>query len=131
MSESDSASVASSPQYSVVIPLFNEAGCIEELHDRLWKVMTGISEEFEIIYVNDGSTDGTDTHIDRLAAADERVKVIHFSRNFGQHPAVYAGFARACGPTVITLDGDLQNPPEEIPKLLRRTDREKPSRTRI
>ncbi len=89
-----------------------------ELWDRLRAVLERSGRSFEAIFVDDGSTDDTAAAIDRLAAADPRVRALHFTRNFGQHPAVYAGFDHARGTVLITLDGDLQNPPEEIPKLL-------------
>ncbi len=105
-------------RYSVVIPLFNEEGCVEELHRRLFEVMNGLGGNFEVLYVDDGSTDGTRAILDRLESEQPAVRVIRFTRNFGQHPAVYAGYDHALGETIITLDGDLQNPPEEIPKLV-------------
>ncbi len=106
------------PHYSVVIPAFNEEGCLEQLNLRLTEVMESLGEEFEILYVNDGSRDRTPEILDELSERDPRVRVIHFTRNFGQHPAVYAGFDQLRGQVVVTLDADLQNPPEEIPKLL-------------
>lgn len=108
------------PEYSVVIPVFNEEECLQELHERLSEVMVGRGARFEVIYVNDGSTDGTRELLDGFAREDERVRVVTFARNFGQHPAVFAGFRAVRGNVVITLDADLQNPPEEIPKLLDR-----------
>lgn len=107
-----------SPKYSVVIPVFNEEGCLEELNSRVVTVMEGLGDTFEVIYVNDGSSDATPELLSGFAAADPRIRVIHFMRNFGQHPAVYAGFDHLRGDTVVTLDADLQNPPEEIPKLI-------------
>ena len=106
------------PVYSVVIPVLNEEGCIEELHRRLGAVMEDLAGDHEIIYVDDGSTDRTPSLLDGFRAADARVRIVRFTRNFGQHPAVYAGFEASRGETIITLDADLQNPPEEIPKLL-------------
>ena len=107
------------PDYSVVIPLYNERGCIDELHQRLHAVMEReVDGSYEILYVDDGSSDGTEVVLDELEATIPQVKVVRFARNFGQHPAVYAGFDQAQGNVIITLDGDLQNPPEEIPKLL-------------
>ncbi len=106
------------PLYSVVIPIYNEAPCLRELHARLAAVMDRLEGGYEVLLVDDGSRDGSAELIDSLAAADPRLRAIHFTRNFGQHPAVYAGFDHARGRIIITLDGDLQNPPEEIPKLL-------------
>lgn len=119
--ESDRSSTIGSdddPKFSVVVPVFNEEGCLDALNERLVAVMEGMGESFEVIYVNDGSSDRSQELLDGYASADRRVRVIHFMRNFGQHPAVYAGFANLRGETVFTLDADLQNPPEELPKLL-------------
>lgn len=103
---------------SVVIPLYNEAVTIEKLHERLSKVLASLGKSCEIIYVDDGSTDGTTEILQRLHSKDPKVKAILFNRNYGQHAAVVAGFERAAGEVIVTLDGDLQNPPEEIPKLV-------------
>ncbi len=109
---------SSKPRFSVVIPVFNEEECLEQLNQRMISVMDSMGESFEIIYVNDGSRDRSTDILDAFSAADERVRVIHFTRNFGQHPAVYAGFDHVRGEIIATLDADLQNPPEEIPKLV-------------
>ena len=74
------------------------------------------------IFVDDGSTDGTFAELERLHAADPRVRAVRFKRNFGQHPAMHAGLARARGEIVVTMDGDLQNVPEDIPKLVAAVD---------
>lgn len=103
---------------SVVIPLYNEAITIEKLHERLSNTLASLDQSCEIIYVDDGSTDGTTEILQRLHSKDPKVKAILFNRNYGQHAAVVAGFERAAGEVIVTLDGDLQNPPEEIPKLL-------------
>lgn len=103
---------------SVVIPLYNEATVIETLHRRLSNTLESLGNSSEVIYVDDGSTDGTRGILQQLHLQDPKVKVIVFNRNYGQHAAVLAGFERAQGEVVVTLDGDLQNPPEEIPKLL-------------
>lgn len=106
------------PYLSVVIPLYDEALTLEELHDRLFRTLESVAKPYEVIYVDDGSTDGTMERLQALHQKDPRVKVIVFNRNYGQHAAVLAGFERAAGDVIVTLDGDLQNPPEEIPKLL-------------
>lgn len=103
---------------SVVIPLYNEAMAIETLHKRLSRTLESLGNSSEVIYVDDGSTDGTKGILRQLHSQDSKVKVIVFNRNYGQHAAVLAGFEKAQGKVVVTLDGDLQNPPEEIPKLL-------------
>jgi undecaprenyl-phosphate 4-deoxy-4-formamido-L-arabinose transferase len=106
----------SAPALSVVVTLLNEQGSVEELYRRTVTALDG--RPFEVIFVDDGSTDGTWAEVERLRAGDERVRGVRFKRNFGQHPAMHAGLARARGDVVVTMDGDLQNPPEDIPKLV-------------
>ena len=106
--------------FSVVIPVFNEQDNLESLYGRLTKVMQGLESTYEIIFIDDGSTDNSPDIIQKLHRKDSHVKLIIFTRNFGQHPATMAGFSSAHGEVVITLDADLQNPPEEIPKLIRK-----------
>ena len=103
---------------SVVIPVFNEAGLLEELCERLTRVMEQCEPHYELVFVDDGSTDGSYERLKKLRETDERVKVIRFTRNFGQQAAVLAGFRNSAGPVMVQIDSDLQNPPEEIPKLL-------------
>ena len=109
---------ASPVQLSVVIPVFNETDSVEFLHRRLSETLAAIGKSYEVIYVDDGSTDGSDKKLGELYRNDPRMTVIRFNRNYGQHAAVIAGFERSQGDIVVTLDADLQNPPEEIPKLL-------------
>jgi undecaprenyl-phosphate 4-deoxy-4-formamido-L-arabinose transferase len=101
---------------SVVVTVLNEQGSVDELHRRLAAVLDGA--EWEAIFVDDGSTDGTFAHLRALHDVDPHVRVVRFKRNFGQHPAMHAGLARARGQRIVTMDGDLQNEPEDIPKLL-------------
>ena len=105
-------------EVSVVIPIYNEAENINPLHDRLAQTLDGLGRSAEVWYVNDGSTDNSLDLLRRLAERDARVGVIELSRNSGQHAAVLAGFAACQGQIIVTLDGDLQNPPEEIPRLV-------------
>ncbi len=112
------------PEFSIVIPVYNEQENIPELYKRLTEVMDTLctSRElsinyYEIIMVDDGSTDGSWEIIKKLHYDDKRVKGINFSRNFGHHIAITAGLDYIKGNTVILMDGDLQDPPEEIPKL--------------
>jgi undecaprenyl-phosphate 4-deoxy-4-formamido-L-arabinose transferase len=100
----------------VIVTLFNERGTVDELVRRTTATLDG--EPFEVLLVDDGSTDGTWDEIERAHAADGRVHGIRLKRNFGQHPAMHAGFARARGDVLVTMDGDLQNAPEDIPKLV-------------
>src|SRR5207249_5866490 len=78
---------------------------------------------FELVFVDDGSTDGTFAALERLHAADPRVRAVRLKRNFGQHPAMHAGLVRARGDAIVTMDGDLQNEPEDIPKLVSALER--------
>ena len=102
---------------SVVIPLLNEAESLPELHDWIAKVMQSNSFSYEIIFIDDGSTDNSWEIIEELAKKDNRVKGIRFQRNFGKSQALHAGFKMAQGDVVITMDADLQDSPEEIPEL--------------
>jgi undecaprenyl-phosphate 4-deoxy-4-formamido-L-arabinose transferase len=104
------------PELSIVVTLLNEEGSVEELYRRAVESLDGRS--FELLFVDDGSTDGTFARLERLHANDPRVRVVRFRRNFGQHPAMHAGLARARGDVIVTMDGDLQNEPEDIPRLL-------------
>src|SRR5438552_3950127 len=107
---------APAPEISVVVTVFDEAASLEELYRRAAAALDG--RDFELIFVDDGSTDGSFETIERLHAADARVRGVRLKRNFGQHPAMHAGLARARGAIVVTMDGDLQNPPEDLPKLV-------------
>ncbi len=103
---------------SVVIPMKDEQDSVEELYDRLVSALLPITEHFEILFVDDGSADGTFGVLRALNARDPRVKVIQFRRNYGKTAALVAAFERAQGEVIITMDGDLQDEPTEIPKLL-------------
>jgi undecaprenyl-phosphate 4-deoxy-4-formamido-L-arabinose transferase len=106
------------PDVSVVVTIFNEAACVEELYRRTLAALEPGPRTFELIFVDDGSTDGTFAMLERLHRADPRVRAVRFKRNFGQHPAMHAGLSRARGDVVVTMDGDLQNAPEDIPRLV-------------
>ncbi len=103
---------------SVVIPAYNEEENVPILYEKLKKVLDSLGEDYEIIFVDDGSTDGTYQRLKQLAEKDSRLKVIRFKRNYGQTAAMSAGFEHAKGDVIITLDADLQNDPEDIPILL-------------
>jgi len=103
---------------SLVLPVFNEEGNIPVCYERIKKVFENSAYDFEIIFVDDGSSDRSLEVIDELAAKDSRVKYISFSRNFGHQFALTAGLDFATGEAVITMDSDLQHPPELIPELL-------------
>jgi undecaprenyl-phosphate 4-deoxy-4-formamido-L-arabinose transferase len=109
---------ASAPSISVVIPLYNEAANLPELYRRAVESLDGAGHAFELIFVDDGSTDSTFAELERIHAADGRVRAVRFKRNFGQHSAMHAGFVRARGEILVTMDGDLQNAPEDLPRLV-------------
>ncbi len=107
---------------SVVIPAYNEEENVPILYEKLKKVLDGLGQDYEIIFVDDGSTDGTYQRLKQLAEKDSRLKVIRFKRNYGQTAAMSAGFEHAKGNVIITLDADLQNDPEDIPILLEKLE---------
>lgn len=102
-------------QYSLVIPVFNEQENIAELYTRLSKTMKSLSKDYEIVFINDGSTDQTLNKLRDLHHQDRKVKVITFSRNFGHQTAVTAGLNYVQGKYIAVLDADLQDPPEVLP----------------
>src|SRR5258705_670610 len=106
------------PDVSIVVTIFNEAASVEELYRRTIAALDPGPRTFELIFVDDGSTDGTFAALERIHADDQRVRAVRFKRNFGQHPAMHAGLSRARGDVVVTMDGDLQNQPEDIPRLV-------------
>src|ERR687887_643210 len=106
------------PDLSVVVTLFNEADSLEELYRRTVAALAPGPRSYELIFVDDGSSDGTFAVVERLHASDPRVRAVRFKRNFGQHPAMHAGLERARGGILVTMDGDLQNAPEDIPRLV-------------
>lgn len=110
------------PRLSVVIPVYNERGTLEELYSRLQATLEVLGHAYEVIAVDDGSTDGSRQFLRELHGRDPRFRVVLLSRNFGQSPALYAGFSRARGQYIAMLDADLQNSPEDIPKLLEKLE---------
>ncbi len=106
------------PYISVLIPLLNEQDSLPELQQRIRYALEGIGKPYEIIYINDGSIDNTQRILEDFHERFPGVKVIEFNRNYGQHMALFAGFQFCQGDIIITIDGDLQNPPEEIPRLV-------------
>ena len=103
---------------SVVIPVFNEEENLPELLDRLTATLVPLDRPYEVVFVNDGSRDRSLALLQEASARDPHLVVVDFNRNYGQHAAVFAGFEACRGEVVVTLDADLQNPPEEIPKLV-------------
>ncbi len=105
---------------SVILPVLNEQDNLEPLHERLTEALQPMGRNWEVIYVDDGSTDGTWDVLKKLAERDARVRLVRLRKNFGQTPALAAGFAHARHPILITLDADLQNDPQDIPRLVER-----------
>ncbi|MCO6148498.1 glycosyltransferase family 2 protein [Flavobacterium sp. NRK1] len=102
---------------SIVIPLLNEEESLKELHQWIVKVMNENNFSYEVIFIDDGSTDGSWNIIEQLAAQNPNIKGIRFQRNYGKSQALHAGFAKAQGDVIITMDADLQDSPDEIPEL--------------
>jgi glycosyltransferase involved in cell wall biosynthesis len=110
------------PKYSIVVPFHNEEENVTTLYDRVKLVMEQVGETFEMVFVDDGSNDRTYRLLEEIAAVDSRVLVIKLRRNFGQTSALAAGFDHAEGELLISMDGDLQHDPEEIPNFLARLE---------
>src|SRR6266508_3986150 len=107
---------------SVVVPVYNEERSVALLYDELRSALEPLQTPWETIFVDDGSTDGTFAALTRLHNAEENVRVVRLRRNFGKAAALVAGFDQARGETVVTIDGDLQDDPAEIPRLLAKLD---------
>jgi undecaprenyl-phosphate 4-deoxy-4-formamido-L-arabinose transferase len=105
------------PVVSLVVPVYNEEATLEEVCRRALATLEGLGKPYELIVVDDGSRDGTWAIVERLAA-EPAVRAVRLKRNFGQHPAMHAGLSRARGDIVVTMDADLQNVPEDLPKLV-------------
>lgn len=106
------------PVVSVVVPIFNEEPNIRPLIERITAALEPQGRPFEIVAIDDGSSDKSLEILGEIRARDSRLRIIRLSRNFGQSPALFAGFANVRGRIVATIDADLQNPPEELPKLI-------------
>ena len=114
------------PYLSIVIPIYNEQENIPQLWERLTKVLgahyTDPAKPWEVVFTDDGSKDASLKMLIDIAKGEPRVKVVEFNRNYGQHAAIFGAFAEAEGQVIVTLDADLQNPPEEIPKLVAKVE---------
>ena len=110
------------PEVSFVIPLYNERESLLELKEKISRTMAVASRSFEIIFVDDGSTDGSGELIERMHREDPRVRLVQFRKNFGKSAALDAGFRVASGRYVVTMDADLQDDPEEVPALLKKLE---------
>ena len=109
-------------RYSIVVPFYNEQDVVEKLHGRLTRVMARVGMPHELIYINDGSTDGTGAILERIAKGDSNVVFVDLRRNFGQTVALQAGFDHARGEVIIAMDGDMQHDPHEIPLFIEKID---------
>jgi glycosyltransferase involved in cell wall biosynthesis len=111
-------SEVNSPSYSIVVPFFNEQESVAQLYVKIVEVMDAVGEPYEIVFVDDGSKDGTFRLMSEIARADDRVVVVRLRRNFGQTAALKAGFDHSEGEIIISMDGDLQHDPAEIPRFI-------------
>jgi glycosyltransferase involved in cell wall biosynthesis len=114
--------MADTPHLSIVIPVLNEADSLPELVSRVREALAGEGYDYEVLFVDDGSTDATGEVLHRLHAEDPRVRAIRFRRNYGKSGALAVAFREARGARVVTMDGDLQDEPREVPKLLRKLE---------
>src|SRR6202795_4440094 len=113
----------SAPMLAVVIPVYNEEPGLQALFDRLYPALDKLGVAYEVLFVNDGSRDRSPAMLkDQFLRRPEVTRVILFNANYGQHPAIVAGFEHCRGERIVTMDADLQNPPEEIGKLLAAMD---------
>lgn len=122
MTTLDAARDPTGPYISILIPIFDELESIPEMYAQVTEACTKIGRPYEILYVDDGSRDGTSAALDELVARDPRVRVVHFRRNFGKSSALAAGFERVRGDIVLTLDADLQDDPAMIDDFVRRIE---------
>ncbi len=113
-------SVGDRTPLSIILPVLNERDNLEPLHERLTEALEPMGRDYEVVYVDDGSTDGSWDVLKKLAEADARVRLVRLRKNFGQTSALSAGFAHAQHPILVTLDADLQNDPMDIPRLVER-----------
>jgi polyisoprenyl-phosphate glycosyltransferase len=109
----------SAPTLSVVVPCYNEQESIQTCHERLTEVLAALNEPYEIIYVDDGSSDNTAALLQQIQAHDAHVVMVRLSRNFGHQPAVTAGLSASMGQAVVIIDADLQDPPQLIPEMVK------------
>ena len=116
--EQTSEKIVDAPVFSIVAPVLNEEETLPHFYERIINVMEQLQEPFELLLINDGSTDQSYRIMQELHQQDSRVRVINFSRNFGHQAAISAGLDYACGQAIIILDADLQDPPEVIPEMV-------------
>jgi undecaprenyl-phosphate 4-deoxy-4-formamido-L-arabinose transferase len=106
------------PAVSLIIPVYNEEASVEEVYRQSVAALESLGRPYEVIFVDDGSSDATWPVLERLYAGDAELRAVRLKRNFGQHPAMHAGLVRARGDIVVTMDGDLQNAPSDLPRLV-------------
>jgi len=116
--QSKTSNNTESPEISIIIPLFNEEESLTELHEKITTVLKGLKKTYEILFIDDGSTDGSFEVLEKLYHKDRRIRVYQFRKNYGKSAALACGFQVASGQYIITMDADLQDDPEEIPNLL-------------
>ena len=104
---------------SIVLPVYNEAAVLDRLTEQLTDALSGIGCRYELVFVNDGSTDGSSQRLDDLAAVNSRIRVLHLSRNFGHQAALHAGLSHARGDAVVVMDSDLQDDPDAVRRFIR------------
>jgi len=122
MDNSETKSDLQRIRYSIVVPFYNEQGVVMRLYERLARVVRHLGCPCEMIFVNDGSTDGTGEHLERIARQDPDVLLVDLRRNFGQTAAIQAGFDHSRGEVIIAMDGDMQHDPYEIPLFVKKID---------
>ncbi len=113
---------SNSCEISIVVPFLDEEGSLEELHRQITDVLTCLGKDYEIIFVDDGSTDKSYSIVEKLFEKDKRIEVLKFRRNFGKAAALQAGVDIARGKLIVTMDADLQDSPSEIPKFIEALD---------
>ncbi|MEE9422710.1 MAG: glycosyltransferase family 2 protein [Gammaproteobacteria bacterium] len=109
-------------ELSVIVPLYNEQDCVKPLYEAIVQAVDPLQIDYEILFVDDGSVDNTVPEAAKLAHTDKRLRVVKFCRNYGQTPAMAAGIDNARGKILVTMDGDLQNDPDDIPRLLQKLE---------
>ena len=114
---------AADPELSIIVPVYNEEDSVELLHRALVPALVDLGRSYEIIFIDDGSTDRTYARLDDIATLDPAVKLLKLRRNYGQTAAMAAGFDHARGAVIVPMDGDLQNDPADIALLLEKIDR--------
>ena len=108
------------PKYSLVIPVYNEEANLQELNSEIKQVMSKLNESYEVIYINDGSRDRSLLVLRDLVKKDKNIKFLSFSRNFGHQAALTAGLDHAKGQAIISMDSDLQDPPQLLPEMIKK-----------